>query len=234
MMKYNDIVLALADDLFVQCQTLSSWTTNYVDFEESLAVGSISQEVLAHSGVLMELAGLDKDQRDLRIFMRSPSDWKVTELSFFSADSWPELICGAYLSTQASQIIVSALMADSNEYKTSLKLVHSEQLLHLSHWRRWITILLADADTKSDVNLALRTVLDRASDIFASSTGVIGDLRRSWIEDVRADFKKWEVSLDPAAVAEKPRATGGSNVEKMVFDLGFVRKADGSPKYSVY
>jgi hypothetical protein len=38
-MNLKDIALALADDLFVQCQTLSPWTTNYVDFEESLAVG---------------------------------------------------------------------------------------------------------------------------------------------------------------------------------------------------
>ena len=233
-MKPQDIALALADDLFVQCQTLSPWTTNYVDFEESLAVGSIAQEILAHSGVLMDWAGLDKDQKDRRIFARSASDWKVTELSFFSADSWPELICSAYFLTQASKITVNALMADSNENGRSLKLVHSEQLLHLSHWRRWITILLADADTELDVNSALRKVLDRAGDIFTSSTGVIGDLKKSWIVDVKADFKQWGVSLDPVAVIEKSRTTGGSNIEKMVFDLGFVRTADGSPEYSVY
>ena len=124
-MKPQDFALALADDLFVQCQTLSPWTTNYVDFEESLAVGSIAQEILAHSGVLMDWAGLDKDQKDRRIFARSASDWRVTELSFFSADSWPELICGAYFLTQASKITVNALMADSNENGRSLNLVHS-------------------------------------------------------------------------------------------------------------
>lgn len=233
-MNLKDIALALADDLFVQCQTLSPWTTNYVDFEESLAVGSIAQEILAHSGVLMDWAGLDKDQKDRRMFARRASDWKVTELSFFSADSWPELICGAYFLTQVSKITVNALMADSNENGKSLKLVNSEQLLHLSHWRRWITVLLADADTELDVNSALRKVFDRAGDIFASSTGVIGDLKKSWIVDVKADFKQWGVALDPAAVVEKSRTTGGSNIEKLVFDLGFVRTADGSPEYSVY
>jgi len=233
-MNFKDIALALADDLFVQCQTLSPWTTNYVDFEESLAVGSIAQEILAHSGVLMDWAGLDKDQKDRRMFARRASDWKVTQLSFFSADSWPELICGAYFLTQVSKITVNALMADSNENVKSLKLVNSEQLLHLSHWRRWITVLLADADSESDVNSALRKVFNRAGDIFASSTGVIGDLKKSWIVDVKSDFKQWGVALDPAAVVEKFRTTGGSNIEKLVFDLGFVRTADGSPEYSVY
>jgi hypothetical protein len=94
--------------------------------------------------------------------------------------------------------------------------------------------LLADADTQLDVNSALRKVLDRAGDIFASSTGVIGDLKKSWIVDVKADFKQWGVALDPAAVVEKSRTTGGFNAEKLVFDLGFVRTADGSPEYSVY
>ena len=233
-MKPEDIALALADDLFVQCQTLSPWTTNYVDFEESLAVGSIAQEILAHSGVLMEWAELDKDQRDRRIFARSASDWKVAELSFLSADSWPELICSAYFLTQASRINVNALMTDSSKNGRSLRLVHSEQLLHLSHWRRWITILLSDVDTELDVNSALRSVLDRVGDIFPSSTGVIGDLKRSWIVDVKYDFKQWGVSLDPAVVAEKSRTAGGTNVEKMVFELGIVRTADGSPEYSVY
>lgn len=233
-MKQRDIALALADDLFVQCQTLSPWTTNYVDLEESLAVGSIAQEILAHGGVLMHRAGLDQEEKDRRIFARSASDWKISELSFLSADSWPELICGAYFLTQASKITVNALMAGSDEDQKGLQLVHSEQLLHLSHWRRWITILLADADTKSDVTAALRTVLDRTGDIFVGSIGVIGDLRKSWLADVKADFKHWGISFDPAVVAEKARIKGGSNVEKLVFDLGFARAADGSPEYSVY
>ncbi|MHB1089505.1 MAG: Phenylacetic acid catabolic protein [Ilumatobacteraceae bacterium] len=233
-MKQQDIALALADDLFVQCQTLSPWTTNYVDLEESLAVGSIAQEILAHSGVLMQWAGLDQDQKDRRIFARSASDWKVSELSFLSAGSWPELICSAYFLTQASKVIVNALMAGSDEDRKGLQLVHSEQLLHLSHWRRWIIVLLADADTKSDVTTALRMVLDRTGDILADSTSVIGTFRKSWLADVKADFEQWGISLDPAVVAEKARITGGSNVEKLVADLGFARAADGSPEYSVY
>lgn len=228
------LALALADDLFAQCQTLSPWTTNYVDLEESLAVGSIAQEILAHSGVLMECAGFDKDQKDRRIFARSASEWKVAELSFLSVDTWPELICGAYFLTQASKTIVVALMADSDEIGRGLHLVLREQLLHLSHWRRWITVLLADRDTKPDVTSALQTVLDRTGDIFDDSTSDFTDLKRSWIVDVKADFEVWGISLDPAVVVEKTRTTGGSNVEKLVSDLGFVRRADGSPEYSVY
>ena len=58
-MNIQAIALALADDLFVQCQTLSPWTVNYVDLEESLAVGSISQELLAQATDISAGSGID-------------------------------------------------------------------------------------------------------------------------------------------------------------------------------
>ena len=49
----SSLVLAWCDDLSLQSHQLSKWITDYFDLEESLAVGSIAQELLAHSAALM-------------------------------------------------------------------------------------------------------------------------------------------------------------------------------------
>ena len=53
-----------ADDLFLHGHDLTRWITDYVDIEESMAVGSMSQEELAHGATLLEFAGDDPDHQE--------------------------------------------------------------------------------------------------------------------------------------------------------------------------
>lgn len=232
MFDETDLALSLADDLFVQCQTLSPWTVNYVDLEESLAVGSIAQEVLAHGGVLYGLAGCQPSERDARIYARPASEWSVADLSFLPSVHWPDLVASAYLNAQASKVVVDALMERSERARQALALVHSEQSLHIMHWRRWISMLTGAAEVAVEMRAAIQSALGRSGDVLP--TGDQHDaLHHAWADAVSVDLVGWGVPTTqiPGRV---PRTAGGAKITSMVDDLRVARASDGTSNYAVY
>lgn len=231
-MDTNSISLALADDLFVQCQTLSPWTVNYVDLEESLAVGSIAQEILAHGGVLFEVAGLDAKARDARIYGRESKEWSVAGLSFFSAHHWPDLVAGAYLASQASKAIVESLMTHSDDVRRSLSLVQSEQALHIAHWRRWVSVLMSVSDTAGEMSTAMDEALQGTGDLLPTGSGY-DVIHAAWVASISADLSGWGQSASRLA-ERSARASGDAKISGMINDLRVARANDGSSTYAVY
>jgi 1,2-phenylacetyl-CoA epoxidase catalytic subunit len=231
-MNIQAIAIALADDLFVQCQTLSPWTVNYVDLEESLAVGSISQELLAQGGVLYEFAGLAYADRDKHIFQRSAADWHVSSLSFVSVDHWPDVVASALLTTHASRIIVEALMQTSESAREQLSLVWREQVHHLTHWRQWISLLLVNPEIQIEITTAINRAIQKSGDLLP-----LGDdydlLHQRWAEEVRTEIIGLGVSLT-ADLERSSRVSGGPSVERMIKNLRVARDPDGQSSYSIY
>jgi 1,2-phenylacetyl-CoA epoxidase catalytic subunit len=231
-MNIQAIAIALADDLFVQCQTLSPWTVNYVDLEESLAVGSISQELLAQGGVLYEFAGLAYADRDKHIFQRSAADWHVSSLSFVSVDHWPDVVASAFLTTHASRIIVEALMQTSESAREQLSLVWREQVHHLTHWRQWISLLLVNPEIQIEITTAINRAIQKSGDLLP-----LGDdynlLHQRWAEEVRTEIIGLGVSLT-ADLERSSRVSGGPSVERMIKNLRVARDPDGQSSYSIY
>lgn len=231
-MNIDAIAIALADDLFVQCQTLSPWTVNYVDLEESLAVGSISQELLAQGGILFEFAGLLYGERDERIYQRSATEWNLSSLSFFSANHWPDVVASAFLTTYASRVIVESLMQTSDLAKEQLLLVRQEQILHLAHWRQWISLLLTNPQTNDEISTAINRSVQNAGDLLP-----LGEdydlLHNRWAEEVKAEIVGLGLSVT-ADIVRASRVSGGSKVENLITNLRIARDPDGRSSYSIY
>ena len=76
----NALLPRFADDLFLHGHDLTGWITDYVDIEESMAIGSMAQEELAHAATLLEFAGDDPVQRDWRLFVRPVDAWAPAAL----------------------------------------------------------------------------------------------------------------------------------------------------------
>jgi len=226
------VAIALADDLFVQCQTLSPWTVNYVDLEESLAIGSISQELLAQGGVLYELAGLSYEERDKRIFQRSASDWNIASLSFFPSNNWPDVVASGYITALASKIIVEDLKKTSESTAEQLVLVGREQTLHLAHWSQWISLLLVNPETKGEISMALNNAIKEAGDLLP--VGKDYDLLyERWAEELKSKIAGFGLSA-VSDVSRSSRVSGGSKVEKLIENLRGARNPDGLSSYSIY
>lgn len=231
-MNTQNVTLLLADDLFVQCQKLAPWTVNYVDLEESLAVGSIAQEKLAHGGILYALAGLSDTDRDAHIFQRDASSWSPSTLSFFSRDNWPNLIAGAYFCAQASLSTVSELMHVSSTAFEQLRLVHSEQILHVNHWRKWVSLLLNNTETKSEMVSALSDAISHSGDLISDGTDHDAIFDR-WKSSVLADLSDWNI-VPPASFPRNARQNGGEQVGHLLQGLRAARSASGQSNYAVY
>jgi len=231
-MNSEAVATALADDLFVRCQTLSPWTVNYVDLEESLAVGSIAQELLAQGGVLYGFSGLTEAERDQRVYKRGAQEWTVASLSFFSVHYWPDVVATAFVTTHASRVIVEALMQTSELAHEQLKVVEREQVLHLAHWRQWISLLIANPETIGEITTAVNKAVQNAGDVLP--LGKDYDLLyQRWVHDLTEDISSLGVT-PPSNIQRSERVAGGSGVEHLIKNLRTARNPDGQSEYSVY
>jgi phenylacetate-CoA oxygenase PaaH subunit len=155
--------LALADDLFVLGNRLGERIVDYIDLEESLAVGSIGQEALAHAETILSLHGFDEAAADAHFFERPQEQWQVSRVIGRLGD-WPStVVCGLVISAA-----VSVLAEERAADEPAIAAIRDEQLVHLDHWRRWARALAAWPETREEFTQAYADVTHRAGDLFGA------------------------------------------------------------------
>lgn len=155
--------LALADDLFVLGNRLGERIVDYIDLEESLAVGSIGQEALAHAETVLSLHGFDEAAADARFFERPQEQWQVSRVIGRLGD-WPStVVCGLVISAAVS-ILAEERAADEPAFAA----IRDEQRVHLDHWRRWARALAAWPETCEEFTQAYADVTHCAGDLFGA------------------------------------------------------------------
>lgn len=163
--------LALAEDLFVLGNRLGERIVDYIDLEESLAVGSIGQEALAHAETILSLHGFDEAAADAHVFERPQEQWRVSRVIGQLGD-WPStVVCGLVISAA-----VSVLAEERAADEPAIAAIRDEQLVHLDHWRRWARALAAWPETREEFTQA-----------YADVTHCAGDLVGAGPHDARTD-----------------------------------------------
>jgi 1,2-phenylacetyl-CoA epoxidase PaaB subunit len=159
--------LALADDLFVLGNRLGDRICDYIDLEEALAVGSIGQEALAHAGTILMLCDFDQPAVDARFFDRAQAQWRASRVIERLTD-WPSTVaCGLVLSAAVTVLSEQTAEADPGAAQLpAINAIREEQLVHLSHWRRWAQALTAWPETRAEFTRAYAEVTDCAADMF--------------------------------------------------------------------
>ncbi|MFF7888917.1 Phenylacetic acid catabolic protein [Streptomyces sp. NPDC020794] len=153
--------LALADDLFVLGNRLGQRIVDYIDLEESLAVGSIGQEALAHAETVLSLHGFDAAAADAHFFERPQEQWQVSRV-IGRLGEWPStVVCGLVISAA-----VSMLAEERADDEPAIAAIRDEQLVHLDHWRRWARALAAWPETREEFTQAYADVTHCAGDLF--------------------------------------------------------------------
>ncbi|MEU5769027.1 Phenylacetic acid catabolic protein [Streptomyces asoensis] len=155
---------ALADDLFVLGNRLGERIVDYIDLEESLAVGSIGQEALAHAETVLALHGFDEAAADAHFFDRPQLQWQVSRVTGLLGD-WPSTVACALVVSAA----VTVLAEESAAYGPAIAAVRDEQLVHLDHWRRWARALAAWPETREEFARAYAEVTHHAGDLFGAA-----------------------------------------------------------------
>lgn len=236
-----DAVLPWADDLFLHCQQLIRWVTDYVDLEESLAIGSVAQEELAHAGVLLDLAGCTPEDRDRLIYRREPAGWYPSRLVLWPADDWPATVARGFLLTQGSLAMVAALeQAGGDRLAGAATVIAAEQQLHARHWRRWVEILAHDPDTAEPFAAALAAAAGAADDFFGLPECPVSldpaTLHRGFLDRVGKELV--ELGVDVPALPAEPvgREAGGGapGLDRLLHQVRRIRDANPDRVYGIY
>jgi 1,2-phenylacetyl-CoA epoxidase PaaB subunit len=157
----NGLWLALADDLFVLGNRLGERIVDYIDLEESLAVGSIGQEALAHAETVLALHGFDESAADAHFFERPQAQWQVSRVIGRLGD-WPSTVACGLVIAAAVTVLAEERAAD----EPVIAAIRDEQLVHLDHWRRWAQALAAWPETREEFAQAYAEVTQSAGDLF--------------------------------------------------------------------
>ncbi|MFF4911200.1 Phenylacetic acid catabolic protein [Streptomyces sp. NPDC001260] len=155
--------LALAEDLFVLGNRLGERIVDYIDLEESLAVGSIGQEALAHAETILTLHGFDTSAADAHLFERPQEQWRVSRVIGRLTD-WPSTVVCALVLAAAVSVLAEERAADEPAFAA----IRDEQLVHLEHWRRWARALAAWPETSEEFTRAYAEVTHCAGDLFGA------------------------------------------------------------------
>jgi len=236
-----DAVVPWADDLFLHCQQLIRWVTDYVDLEESLAIGSVAQEELAHAGVLLDLAGCTPEDRDRLIYRRELSGWHPSRLVLWNADDWPATVARGFLLTQGSLAMVSALeQVGGDRLAGAATVIAAEQQLHARHWRRWVEILAHDPDTTELFAASLAAAV-AATDDFFGLPGVLpvsldpAALHRAFLDRVGKELVELGVDVPefPAGPVGREPGGGAPGLDRLLHQVRRIRDAHPDRVYGI-
>jgi 1,2-phenylacetyl-CoA epoxidase catalytic subunit len=207
-----DPVLLWAQDHFLHGQLLTPWITDYIDLEESLAVGSIAQEEFAHAALLLELAGADLVGRDELIYRWPQARWAPAALATMPLPEWPDAVVRALLLATAAATRTASLgeSPEPNRRDAAIVLL-AEQQLHITHWSRWVFRLGNDPRTAAALAAAVTALLPAATDLF-DGFGVDEpaeeQLRREWAKQVSTILRSGGVLADPLVHPATARLDG--------------------------
>jgi 1,2-phenylacetyl-CoA epoxidase catalytic subunit len=231
-------LLPWTDDLFLHGHQLTPWITDYVDLEESLAVGSVAQEELAHANALIEQAAGGVEERDWRIFVREAEAWFPSSLVIWGAADWPATVARGFLFAHASLVLMAWIGENGNDrLKATAQVIAAEQQLHARHWTRWVSILADEPATAPLLTRALDELGELASDLYGlEEADGIGDLYPVWTEAVTEALVGLGLSAPRLPERVTPRAPGGGIVglSEILAGLRQLRTQHPERVYRVY
>jgi 1,2-phenylacetyl-CoA epoxidase catalytic subunit len=237
-----EAVLPWADDLFLHCQELIRWVTDYVDLEESLAIGSVAQEELAHANALLEQSGCTLEERDWRIFVREQGEWFPSRLVLWPADDWPATVARGFLLTQGSLVVVARLQQHGGErLARTAAVVGAEQQLHARHWRRWVDILAREPDSAEAFGAYLAEAAAACADLFGFPRGRAASLEpepmhRAFLDAVGKDLVELGVPVPsfPTEPVERTAGGVGPQLARQLARVRQIRDAHPDRVYGIY
>ncbi len=212
-----DLGLA-AEDHFLHGHLLSSWVVDYIDLEESLAVGSVAQEELAHAATYLRLSGLDEAGRDDFVYERPVETWHPTRLLSQRPHDCPATVVRRVLVSHAALLRAEVLCAsDSESVRAAGAVIAAEQQLHVTHWQRWARLLAGDPRTASEFGDRVAAVVPLGQDMF----GTVRDadpasgrrLHQSWTRRVGSAFEDQQMVAEALGAEPLSRSAGADHPE---------------------
>lgn len=247
MVPANLILSCWADDLFLFGHQAARWITDYVDLEESMAMGSIAQEALAHAATIWQYLGVSDTNRDWLIYERPVERWNNAPISVWSENRNDFLwtVCRGYLSTSAFSAVLDTLVDGGDPGFAQTRVVmEAEQHLHVAHFERWMALTAKDPTARNGLEAALSTLMPQAIELFgipehvdlASSDGPtvdLWDISQAWAEAIRSELGGHSVDVPVISPTPQIRSNDRVGLTAILESLRSVRSVEGD-RYLVY
>jgi hypothetical protein len=207
-------LLRCAEDQFLHGHLLSGRIVDYVDFEESLAVGSIAQEQLAHAALLIEFAGYDVDGRDDLVYERPLGEWWPSGLLAAELTGWPSTVVRSLLIGVAGLVWTRSIMDGARPLVLAAsRAMLAEQELHVTHWSTWVRLLAGDPRTRAEIRDCCAAVVPLARDVVGDAPGMPTEsvrqrLHLAFTSGLGRVLPLVELSPDLLGPAPEPRMSG--------------------------
>ena len=156
-----------AEDHFLHGHFLSAWVVDYIDLEQSLAIGSVAQEELAHASTFLALAGLDDADRDKFVYERPVDAWRPSRLLGQRLHDFPAAVIRGLLLAHAAVLRAESMRLSNTPDRGSTGVIlAAEQQLHVTHWAQWARLLSRDPRTADEFRQRATTILPLGRDLF--------------------------------------------------------------------
>lgn len=247
------LLMAWAEDLYLHGSQLARWTTDYVDIEESLAVGSMAQEDIAHAGAFLRLRAFDAEMRHAFFYERGTEQWAPSSLMDWDppgAVPWPRTVVRGYLFSHAVDELAAKLSECGHSgVAETARVIRAEQRLHLSHWTRWVRILSRDSETSEEFREHVAAAGKRIHDLWGAPPEIterkvaalqfeldLDDLHARWGKRVQGTLASLGVEEFPVPACPTPRRSRGDSafLRPTLERLQFLRRDNPEFHYEVY
>lgn len=247
-MIHAPLVVAWCDDLFLQGHQLAHWITDYVDLEESLAMGSIAQEHLAHAAALLGACEMSNVERDAHVYERPASRWFPSELSMLPRRDWPATVAHALLMNQGLLVLRSHMqLPDKPRVQQLAEIIKAEQDLHARHWARWARVFASDPGLSDEFTHRLAGAAALAADLFGFPVSDAGpdvllatadpaNMQRQWAEATTLVLEDAGITAPTLPKLPEPRRPGDTSepLARILTELRWARGPGGVNRYEVY
>jgi ring-1,2-phenylacetyl-CoA epoxidase subunit PaaC len=135
-----ELLLAMADDEFIQGFRDSEWTGIAPMLEEDVAFSSLAQDEIGHARALYELrSSLTGDDPDHVAYDRQPVEYRHCRLLDHPRGDWAFTIARRYLYDAADAVRLAALVdASWPPLRGLVAKIRREEAYHLHHLDAWI------------------------------------------------------------------------------------------------
>ncbi|HZQ28190.1 MAG TPA: Phenylacetic acid catabolic protein [Acidimicrobiales bacterium] len=247
-MIHAPLVVAWCDDLFLQGHQLARWITDYVDLEESLAMGSVAQEHLAHAAALLGACEMNEYERDAHVYERPADQWFPSALSFLPRQDWPATVAHALFLNQGLLVLRSHVqLPDKPRVQQLAEIIRAEQDLHARHWARWVRVFASDPELADEFGDRVAKAAGMAVDLFGFPAGVDGpdalvgdtdpaDMQREWAKATTCVLEEAGITAPDLPDTPQPRQPGDTRepLTQVLAELRWARGPGGANRYEVY
>lgn len=233
-----ELLLAIADDDFLQGQQLTEWIATAPTMEEDNALSGISQDEFGHARLWYELLVEHEDALrntssamelapvsvDTLAMNRSPTQRRNTILVETRHDDFADTIAIHFLYDMAERRLLESLAGgDIAAIADRAEQALAEESYHGEHADRWLDRLVTTDEARARLGRAFEKTIPRAADYFAFDDVVAGvteagvlatplaELESDWRTSVRSRLEELPVDLDDDTLdaLDAPPATNG-------------------------